>query len=265
VGAVLSSGIAVALALRFAKPDIPDEAFAGAPKPSATPAGPSPVEGLRAEQGKWTGDPDSWRISLTWQPVEGATGYVISRDGRRLDEADATAFVDHSVAPEGRYRYEVVAFDADRNLSKPSRVRIRAEPLANAVARVQGRWILKLKVQSSSIDVSGGRVLVTFTPNCRQGPCPVVWSFEDAGNSGTARNDGARYQGSGSGGFLTYDCRGGAVSSTVTLEFHVEKAHTVRKAWRATEISGTLTESVPSVSNCLSARNVWTFTGSAQG
>lgn len=261
----MSSGIAVALALQFAKPDIPAEAFAAAPEPSAPPAGPASVEDLRAEQGKWTGDPDSWHISLTWQPVEGATGYLITRNGRRLDEADATEFIDHSVAPEGRYRYEVVAFDGDRNLSKPARVRIRVAPLANAAARVQGRWLLKLKVQSSSIFTSGGRILATFTPNCRRGPCPVDWTFEEAGNSGTARNDGARYRGSGSGGFLTLDCHGGVVWSTVTLEFVIEKAHTVRQAWRATEISGTLTESVPSVSNCLSARNVWTFTGSAQG
>lgn len=264
-GAIVSSGIAVAVALQFAKPDIPQEAFLRAPTPSDTPQGPPAVEGLRAEQGRWTGDPDSWRISLTWQPVDGAAGYLVSRDGRRLDEADTTEFLDDAVVPEGRYRYEVVAFDADRNLSEPARVRIRAEPLTNALARVQGRWLLKLEVESSSIDVGGGRVVITFAPNCAEGPCPVKWTFEDAGNSGTARNEGARYVGSGSGGFLTYDCGGGPVSSTVTLEFRIEKAHTVRKAWRATEISGTVTESVPSVSNCLSARNVWTFTGSAQG
>jgi len=261
----VSSGISIALALQFAKPDIPDEAFAGAPKPSASSAGPEPVEGLRAEQGKWTGDPDSWRISLTWRPVQEATGYLIFRDGRRLGEADATEFVDDSVTPEARYRYEVVAFDADRKLSKPSRIRTRTERLPNGVARVQGDWVLALKVQSSSIHTRGGRILVTFTPTCRHGPCAVGWSFEDAANSGTARDDGARYEGSGSGGFLTLDCHGGVVSATVTLEFHIERAHTVRKAWRATEISGTLTESVPPVSNCLSARNVWTFRGSAQG
>jgi hypothetical protein len=39
----------------------------------------------------------------------------------------------------------------------------------------------------------------------------------------------------------------------------------VGSSWRATTISGTITESVPSFSNCLSARNVWTFRGAAQG
>jgi hypothetical protein len=84
-------------------------------------------------------------------------------------------------------------------------------------------------------------------------------------NTGTARNHGASYEGSGFGGFLTVDCHGSVVSSTVTLEFRVLKSHTIGKAWRATGISGTITESVPSVSNCLSAKNVWTFTGTAQG
>lgn len=265
VGAIAASGVAVILALQFAKPDIPADALSGTPDVSNAPETPAAVEGLHAEQGKWTGDPDSWRIWLTWQPVDGSVGYVVSRDGRRLDEAEGTSFVDDTVTPEGRYRYEVVTLDTDRNVSKPSRVRVKVGPLPKTAARVQGKWLLKLKVQSSSIAVSGGRVVVTFAPSCRQWPCSVRWTFDDVGNSGTARPDGASYRGSGSGGFLTYDCHGGPVSSTVALEFHVEVAHTVRKAWRATRISGTLTESVPSVSNCLAARNAWTFKGSAQG
>lgn len=264
-GAGVASGIAVLLALQLAKPDIPAEALAGTTDATDAPETPAAVEGLRAEKRRWTADPDSWRVELSWEPVEGAVGYVISRNGRRLDEAEGAAFVDDTVAPEGRYRYDVVAVDADRNRSKPARVRIRTGVLPSAAARVQGRWLLSLKVRSSSIFTSGGRIVATFTPACREGPCPIGWSFEDAGNTGTARNDGARYQGSGSGGFLTLDCHGGVVSATVTLEFRVVKAHTVRKAWRATEISGTLTETVPSVSDCLSARNVWTFKGSAQG
>ena len=169
------------------------------------------------------------------------------------------------MTPEGRYRYKVVAVGADRARSKGTFVYVRTRSLPAAAARVQGRWILRLTVESSSIFTTGGRILATFTPECRQGPCDVGWRFEKVGNTGTARNHGANYEGSGFGGFLTVDCHGGVVSSTVTLEFTVQKAHTVGKAWRATEISGTVTESVPSVSNCLSAKNVWSFTGSAQG
>jgi hypothetical protein len=265
LGAIAASGVAVAIALLFAGPDIPAEANASTPQPTA-PDRFMAVGELRVERdGKWTGDPDTWTVSVTWLPVEGASGYVVSRDGRRLGKIEGTEFLDEAVAPENRYRYEVVAVGSDRAPSRPSRTHFRTEALPDAFARVQGRWVLALKVQSSSIFDSGGRILVTFTPNCERGPCPVGWAFEEAANTGTARNDGARYDGSGVGGFLTLDCHGGTVSSTVTMEFRIRKAHTVRDAWRATEISGTLTESVPSSSTCLSARNVWTFTGTAQG
>ena len=263
IGAIGASGLAVLLALQLAKPNIPAEALVGAPGPSEAPAPPA-VDGLRAERGRWTGDPDTWRISLSWQPVDEAVAYLISRNGRRLDRAEGTGFVDDTVTPEERYRYAVVSVDADGARSTRAFVRVRTRSLPAAAARVQGRWILRLTVESSSIFTSGGRILATFTPECQQGPCDARWRFEKVGNTGTARNHGANYEGSGSGGFLTLDCHGGVVSSTVTLEFRVLKAHTIGKAWRATEISGTVTESVPSVSNCLSARNEWSFTGSAQ-
>lgn len=264
IGAIGASGLAVLLALQLAKPDIPAEAFVGAPGPSEAPAPPA-VEGLGAEEGRWTADPDTWQVSLSWQPVEEAGAYLISRNGHRLGRVEDAGFVDDTVTPETRYRYEVVAVGADRARSKGAFVRVRTRSLPAAAARVQGRWILKLTVESSTIFTAGGRILATFTPECRQGPCDIGWRFERVGNTGTARNHGASYEGSGFGGFLTVDCHGSVVSSTVTLEFRVLKTHTVGKAWRATEISGTITESVPSVSNCLSAKNVWTFTGTAQG
>jgi hypothetical protein len=124
---------------------------------------------------------------------------------------------------------------------------------------------LRLKIRSSTISAGGGRLIVTLTPTCEQGPCDVEWAFRDVGNTGTATERGATYSGSGSGGFLTLDCHGAVVSATVTMEFRVVTARTVGSAWRATEIAGELTESVPSVSNCFAARNVWTFTGSVQG
>jgi len=264
IGAIGASGLAVLLALQLAKPDIPAEAFAGAPAPSETPAPPA-VEGLRAEEGRWTADPDTWQVSLSWRPVEEAAAYLISRNGHRLGRVEGAEFVDDTVTPEGGYRYEVIAVDADRGRSKGAFVRIRTRSLPPAAARVQGRWMLKLTVESSSIFTSGGRILATFTPECRQGPCDVAWRFARVGNTGTARNHGADYEGTGFGGFLTIDCHGSVVSSTVTVEFRVRKMHTIGRAWRATEISGTITESVPPVSNCLSAKNVWTFTGTAQG
>ena len=260
----MASAVAVLLALQLAKPDIPAEAFPRA-SPSRAPEGPAAVEGLRADRRGWTADPDSWHVTLSWGPVAGAVGYVISRGDRRLDDVAEPGYVDTSVTPEGLYGYEVVAVDAEGNRSRPARVRVRTESLPKAAARVQGRWILLLKIRSSTISAGGGRLIVTLTPTCGEGPCDVGWAFRDVGNSGTATERGPSYSGSGSGGFLTLDCHGSIVSATVTMTFHVVTARTVGSAWRATEIAGELTESVPSVSNCFAARNVWTFTGSAQG
>jgi hypothetical protein len=264
VGALAASGVAVLLALQLAKPDIPEAVRTAGP--AEGPTAPAAVAGLVADQGRWTADSDSWQVSLTWEPVDGAAGYLVFRNGRKQGEIDATEFVDRTVAPQERYLYQVIVVDAERHRSKPSRTRVRTDPLPNADARVEGRWILRLEIRSSSIGIGGGRILATFDPSCREGPCAVRWRFEDLGNTGTAEPRGTRYQGSGAGGFLTRDCHGGTVGSTqLTLTFEIDTAHAVDRVWRATEISGTLTESVPSVSNCLSARNEWSFEGSAQG
>jgi hypothetical protein len=106
---------------------------------------------------------------------------------------------------------------------------------------------------------------MTLDPTCARGPCDVHWALTDATNTGTAHRTGARYEGTGTGSFLTSGCHGETISSSVTISFRVEKARTVGDAWRATAISGTITESVASFSNCLPARNVWTFTAAAQG
>ena len=147
VGALAASGVAVLLALQLAKPDIPTAAFAGEPRASDAPEPPPAVEGLRAARGRWKADPDSWRVSLSWRPAEGAVRYLVSRDGRPLDEVTEPGFVDESVTPEGLYRYQVVAVDVDSDRSPPSRVRVVTGSLPKAAARVQGRWILRLKIR----------------------------------------------------------------------------------------------------------------------
>jgi hypothetical protein len=264
VGAVVSSGIAVLVALQLAKPDLPVDTL-GAATPSEQPEQIPAAEGLTAEQPRWTEDPTSWQVTLAWEPVEGAERYLVSRDGRRLDEVQGTEFEDRSVTPDGRYWYEVVAFGADGARSKAARTTIRTEALPKDAARVQGRWLLTMKVQSSSIGQGGGRFVVTLSPTCRTGPCDVRWRFARVSNTGTARRRGASYEGTGSGSFLTQGCHGETISSSVTMRFDVDEARTVGSTWRATVISGTITEYVASFSNCLSARSVWTFEGAAQG
>ena len=267
VGALVAGGAAAALAMQLAKPDIPPEALA--PQSPTGPEAPAvaPVGDLTAEQGKWDGDPSSWQITLTWSAPAGEPDhYVVVRDGKALEEVDEASFVDPNVTPQTAYAYEVVAVAPDGAESEPVEVRIKTGKLQAADARVEGRWILRLTVQSSSIGAGGGPMIAFFDPMCDAGPCDVTWRFRNGGNTGEARAAGAKYHGTGTGSFFTLDCHGNRISSTsVTLEFRVIKAHTLGKAWRATKIKGSLTESVPSVSNCLSARNVWTFEGEVQG
>ena len=265
LGALVASGIAVLVALQLAKPDIPASALATSPSPTDAGHAMGSVEGLRAGQPRWSADPKTWRVTLEWQAVDGAVRYVISRDGRRIGDVETPDFVDVDVTPDDRYRYEVVAVDDGGNRSEAARTSLRTDELPKDAARVQGRWLLKLKVQSSTIGADGFQAVVTLSPTCRRGPCDVTWDFARVGNAGTARRDGAAYEGTGSGSFFTLGCHGETISSSVSLSFRVEKARTVGSAWRATSISGTITESVASFSNCLSARNVWTFDGAAQG
>ena len=225
LGAVVCGSIAILIAVRLAEPDV-----AAAATPSASPAvtRPESVSGLAVERaGRWTANPDSWKLSVTWTPVEGATEYLVSRDGTQIGRTEESSFVDGEAEPESRPAYAVVAVDAEGDRSTPTRVRYRSRPLPDRFARVQGRWLLTLRVESSSIGAGGGQIVLTLSPTCPVGPCSTEWTFQGVGNTGTADRRGSSYRGTGSGGFLTLDCSGATVTSTVTVEFRVRQAHTV--------------------------------------
>ena len=99
------------IAVRLAEPDV-----AAAATPSASPAvtRPESVSGLAVERaGRWTANPDSWKLSVTWTPVEGATEYLVSRDGTQIGRTEESSFVDGEAEPESRPAYAVVAVDAE--------------------------------------------------------------------------------------------------------------------------------------------------------
>ena len=102
LGAVVCGSIAILIAVRLAEPDV-----AAAAAPSASPAvtRPESVSGLAVERaGRWTANPDSWKLSVTWTPVEGATEYLVSRDGTQIGRTEESSFVDGEAEPESRPR-----------------------------------------------------------------------------------------------------------------------------------------------------------------
>jgi hypothetical protein len=76
-----------------------------------------------------TGAEDGWLVS--WQPSTddvAVVGYTVLRDGEEIGTVDgaATSFTDTADLCEGRYSYQVVAFDDAGNVSEPG----AAEPLS---------------------------------------------------------------------------------------------------------------------------------------
>jgi hypothetical protein len=265
VGALIAAGIGTAVALQLAEPDIAPSALQPEPSPTLGPR-PDAVTGLAAEADRWTAEPGPWAVMLAWdEPSDAVDRFVISRDGERVGSATQPTFVDEDVEPEGRYRYEVVSVVAGRS-SAPSRLSFQADPLPLTDALLGGRWVLRMSIESSSIGAPDTRMLVRFEPGCDVGACEARWSFTGRGNTGTATRSGVGYSGTGSGSLFTRDCHGGTVSATsVTLDLTIVEAHTIGDVWRASEIRGTVRESVPAVSNCLSASNTWSFRGEVQG
>jgi hypothetical protein len=52
-------------------------------------------------------------VSVTWQPVDGATGYEVFRDGESVGTTDTTTFVDTEVPGGTEVQYSVVATEGD--------------------------------------------------------------------------------------------------------------------------------------------------------
>ncbi|MCL6528289.1 MAG: fibronectin type III domain-containing protein, partial [Thermaceae bacterium] len=69
---------------------------------TAAPPPPPPPQGLTASAG-WNS------VSLSWQPVSGATSYVVSRNGQQIATVTSTSYVDTPVSPDTGYSYAVSA------------------------------------------------------------------------------------------------------------------------------------------------------------
>ncbi|MFH8452967.1 PHB depolymerase family esterase [Streptomyces fungicidicus] len=74
-----------------------------------------PVEesGLPAPAGLTVSDPTDTTLRLSWDPVDGAAGYVVHRDGAPLATVDGTSHTDTGLTAGSSHTYAVAARDAD--------------------------------------------------------------------------------------------------------------------------------------------------------
>lgn len=229
--------------------------------PSAS-AEPLTLAGLKADAGKWDPDPGSWSVTLTWNAPEGDLDhYEIRRNGKKLDTSvSATKFEDGDVEPETTYRYDVVAVDTSGTASKPATTRVKTGKLPTEDGRLDGQYIVKLHVVSSSLGLKGGAIVFVFDADCREGPCDATWALKGEPGEGELSRSGASYQGHASTPLFIRSCHGSAIPESVDVKIRVTTAHFVRNAWRATKFEGTINEYASS-SGCVSAHNTFSISG----
>lgn len=80
----------------------------------------SPAEAPDAPANVQADVPTNRQVNLTWDTSDGASGYYIYRDGRRIGSSSTTSFGDGTVKPNRDYTYYVTAHDSEGNESSPS-------------------------------------------------------------------------------------------------------------------------------------------------
>lgn len=238
--------------------------------PNPGTGGPGTIVELRADQ-PMTWDPAGrrWAVTLTWTTSPGAAAdrYEVRRDGVPIvQELGQPSYRDPQVDPGTTYVYTVLGTDPDGGSTPPADVSVRtgAPPLAEA--RLQGSFLVDLRVTASAglrNDASSGRLLFRYAPRCGEGACPVRWSVRARMPNGVLARTDARYRGRARGPFMIQRCDGGPIQERIEVTTQVLQAGPVGRSWRATRIAGTLVER-GHAPGCVPARIRWRFTGVIQ-
>ncbi|MFE0451717.1 PHB depolymerase family esterase [Streptomyces sp. NPDC058914] len=93
-------------------------------------------------------------VGLRWNPVNGATGYVVHRDGAPVATPDATAYTDTGLTPGSSHTYAVAARDADGRTGHLSATVTARTTGATAVCWTDHNYG---HVQAGRATTSGGR------------------------------------------------------------------------------------------------------------
>ena len=217
---------------------------------------PTPVQasGLKARA-------TSFKVSLDWSKGAGdphPANYLVYRDGSLQDTvaADETKYVDETVIPGTKYRYKVVAADAEEQdfpVGAPS-VKAKTPPAPPSTARLEGIFNVRF-TETSKFGFAGSAPLIRtlgfkFKPTCTEGPCDtdlVVLRFQ--GFRTELELSGDSYRGSASvHGFSR--CGSVSTSSSVSLIVRPSEAGEDGGEWRVTEIAGTISIRVASQLGC---------------
>ena len=212
--------------------------------------------------------PTAFKVVVSWTPSSGApAGYRIYRDGTVLDEVDAGVrkYVDDTVAPNSRYRYQVAAFTEAGVPSDRTDVSVKTPPASLALARVQGTFNAKLHMTSSyGVNFSGnggpGTLGLRLTPTCAKGPCNVTLGVVGAKiERFTMKQAAARYTGTGTDR-AAFTCSGTPTSASFAVTFTVAAAKPLKDEWRASKLQGTIVVRSASQLGCVASGIDYSFT-----
>lgn len=208
----------------------------------------------------FSGTADGFSAVLSWSAPSGSAkiiGYEIRRDGSLLRSVspDETTLTDFGVRPGKAYAYEIRARGKGA-VSEPVSTDVRIDRPALRAARVEGDFGVNAKTVSKSgySSVATPSFGWNFKPKCGEGACDVVWrDVFDKAMHGTLKRKRARYTGDYKGFFRT-ECRGTRSISSVHLVLKVAKARAIAGEWRATKLTGTVTNSEAPQFGCIGAR-----------
>jgi hypothetical protein len=240
---------------------------------SAAPTGPSieslTIEGLEIDEPRWTADGSRWRLTLTWTAPEGVEvdHYEVRRNGVTVDDAvRSTTFPDPEVKPGARYRYSVIGLDADGEATRAAVARIKTDEPSLAEARLQGTFVVRMRVVRASgtkDPVRGGAIFFSFDPSCAKGACSVRWTVRRSRAQGALQRDEASYTATLRTPFFVRNCFGRLTDETLNVRLRVRAAAPIKRTWRVTKIEGSI-EEVSSHPGCKTASIDWDVHGTLQ-
>ena len=258
--AVVVGGGLIALANRAPVHDLAASPSGSAPPPSPSasatggPGRPGPPTHLQIHRGVTS-------VTLVWDPPEASGAvpavqhYEVFGDGKRLARPTRAKYRVTGLTFGTQYRFWVVAIDEDGRAS-PRTLRSATTKLpAVSTARLSGTYAVTATLTSSvgeRVKFSSHSITWSLQPGCPDVACDVSFTATHRFGSSTVVTSGVlewsgtdEYSGKWIGSFGT-TCRSHRQEaiSTLVITMHATSAHAVGGLWVATDIAGSIRETV---------------------